>query len=212
MQNASTPKRMVIVGNGPVGRDLSTLVDAADFVLRFNEPKASVGMTGVRTDRLMMANSAKQMQQLIDRPDFLASPIFVAAREIVFPYHPDIVARYFPRPNFLSRLKGRRADWTWPALLKLGAAGKEIRIMPPRFYEDGCRALGLPREKMDRIFPSTGFFGIWHALETLGPDWRIEICGFTWQGWRKHAWADERKFVTEQVERGRIVLLDPDAA
>lgn len=206
-------KRMVIVGNGPLSRDFSHEVDAADFVIRFNEPKASIGMSGVRTDRLIMSNSGKPMQRRLNDPHLIASPIFRAARELMFAYHPRIVARYFRKPPITAWFKGRRADWTLPAIEKFGGAGKEIRIMPPQFYERGCRELGLPAEKMREVFPSTGYFGIWHALEHHSPDeWRIEVCGFSWQGWQRHAWADERRWVADKVERGLLALIDEAAA
>lgn len=202
-------KRMVIVGNGPLSRDLSAEVDAADFVLRFNEPKEAIGMSGVRTDRLMMANSGKPQQRRLDDPAFTQSPIFLAAKELMFTYHPEIIERYFRKPNPLSWLKGRRADWTRTGIRKFGGAGKEIRIMPPQFYLRGCKELGVPADKMHEIFPSTGYFGIWHALETMAAkEWRIEICGFTWAGWRRHAWADERTWVERRVADERVFLLD----
>lgn len=205
----SQKKRLVIVGNGPLSRDFSSEVDSADFVIRFNEPKASIGMSGVRTDRLIMANSGKPMQRRLEDPKLITSPIFQAAKELMFAYHPEIIARYFRRPNILSRLKGRRTDWTLPAIEKFGGAGKEIRIMPPQFYMEGCRILGVPADKMHEVFPSTGFFGIWHALEHhSAQEWRLEVCGFTWQGWQRHAWADERRWIGEKVEQGRIVLID----
>lgn len=208
---AGAMKRFVIVGNGPLSRDFSREIDEADFVVRFNEPKASIGMSGVRTDRLIMANSGKPMQRRLDDPDLIASPIFRAAGEIMFAYHPRIIARYFRKPTFLSRLKGRRTDWTLPAIEKFGMAGKEIRIMPPQFYEAGCRELGIPAGNMTEVFPSTGFFGIWHALAHHPAErWRIEVCGFSWQGWQRHAWADERGWVAEKVDQGRIVLIDPE--
>jgi hypothetical protein len=202
-------KRMVIVGNGPLSRNLSVEVDAADFVLRFNEPKEAIGMSGTRTDRLMMANSGKPQQRRLEDPAFMRSPIFLAAKELMFTYHPEIIQRYFRKPNPLSRLKGRRADWTLVGIRKFGGAGKEIRIMPPQFYLRGCKELGVPPDKMHEIFPSTGYFGIWHALETMpAQEWRIAICGFTWEGWRRHAWADERAWVEKCVAEGRIALLD----
>jgi hypothetical protein len=204
-----TKKRLVIVGNGPISRDLSEVVDTADFVLRFNEPKAGIGLSGTKTDRIMMANSGKPMQRRLRDPHLTNLPIFRATKEIVFPYHPDIVARYFPQPNFLSLLKGRRGDWTLQSIEKFGRAGKEVRIMPPQFYLDGCKELGIPDHMMGKLFPSTGYFGIWHILNTFPLDeWRLEVCGFTWQGWQKHAWADERRWVSQKVEMGFVTIID----
>lgn len=209
MGTTDTRKRMVIVGNGPLSRDLSEHVDNADFVIRFNDPKAGIGLSGVKTDRLLMANTGPPMRRRLKTPRLITSPIFQAARELVFPYHPLIVRQYFIKVSFLSRLKGKRAEYTLKGIEVFGGAGKEIRIMPPQFYEQGCRALGLPEAKMREFFPSTGFFGIWHALEHHPADeWRIEICGFTWEGWQQHTWADERRWVLEQVDQGRIILIE----
>jgi hypothetical protein len=206
-----TRKRLMVVGNGPLSRDFSAEVESADFVIRFNEPKQGKGLSGTRTDRLYMANSGKPMQRRLNDPDLIRSPIFLSAREIVLAYHPQIIARYFRKPNVLAWLGGRRADWTAASIAKFGGAGKEIRIMPPQFYLAGCRELSIPEERMNEVFPSTGFFGIWHELRTRpAEEWVVELCGFTWAGWRRHTWGDERKWISDRVAEGRIVLIDPD--
>jgi hypothetical protein len=202
-------KTAIIIGNGALQRDLSGLVDAADFVVRFNEPKMSIGMSGTRTDLLVLATSSKPMQRRLADPDFVRSPTFLAARLVMLAYHPSIIRKYHPRPNILSRLKGRRADWTAQTIEKIGAAGKEIRIMPPQFYIDGCAELGLSEAGMHSAFPSTGYFGIRHVLQTHArADWQVQICGFSWQGWKRHAWMDERQWVEERVADGSIGILE----
>ncbi|MBN9044527.1 MAG: glycosyltransferase family 29 protein [Rhizobiales bacterium] len=202
-------KTLVIVGNAALPRDLSTEVDAADFVVRFNEPKQSIGMSGTRTDLLMLATSSKPMQRRLRDPAFTQTPTFRAAKEVMLAYHPSIIRQYHPKPNFLSRLKGRRSDWTMETIEVVGGAGKEIRIMPPQFYVEGCRELGVSAENMHRVFPSTGFFGIWYMLGKCPPEqWNVKLCGFTWEGWKRHAWGDERSWVEEKVKSGRISLIE----
>ncbi|WP_374846200.1 glycosyltransferase family 29 protein [Brucella ciceri] len=201
-------KTLIIVGNAPLPRDLSAEVDAADFVVRFNEPKQSIGMSGTRTDLLMLATSSKPMQRRLRDPGFVQTPTFKAAKEVMLAYHPSIIRKYHPRPNFLSRLKGRRGDWTMQTVEVVGSAGKEIRIMPPQFYLAGCKELGVTEENISKVFPSTGFFGIWYMLEKCPQEsWDVKICGFTWEGWKRHTWGDERSWVEQKVESGRISLL-----
>lgn len=198
-------KQLFIVGNGPLPADMTAEIDAADFVVRFNEPKASIGMSGTKTDWLFLNNSGKPMERRLKDPAYIVSPIVSAARTVIFTYHPITIDRYLIRPNVLSRLKGRRADWTAAALNMFGRAGKEVLILPPVFYEDGCRALGVPDEAMTRLFPSTGYFGIRYVLEHFSSaDWHIHICGFTWEGWKRHAWMQERGWVERQVEEHGI--------
>ncbi len=201
-------KTLIIVGNAPLPRDLSAEVDAADFVVRFNEPKQSIGMSGTRTDLLMLATSSKPMQRRLRDPGFVQTPTFKAAKEVMLAYHPSIIRKYHPRPNFLSRLKGRRGDWTMQTIEVVGSAGKEIRIMPPQFYLAGCKELGVTEENISKVFPSTGFFGIWYMLEKCPQEsWDVKICGFTWEGWKRHTWGDERSWVEQKVKSGRIRLI-----
>lgn len=201
-------KTAIIIGNGKLARDLSEVVDTAQFAMRFNEPKASIGMSGSRTDILMLAASSKPMQRRLTDPNFLASATFRAAKEVVLAYHPAIIRKYHPKPNFLSRLKGRRSDWTMQTIELVGAAGKEIRVMPPQFYIDGCSELGVPECRRCEVFPSTGFFGIRYVLSILPAcEWDVKLCGFSWEGWKRHAWLNERRWVEDRIASGRISLL-----
>lgn len=202
-------KTAIIVGNGQLARDLSPIVEAADFVLRFNEPKLSVGMSGTRTDLLMLATSSKPMQRRLNDPDFYISPTFQAAKAVLLVYHPIILRTYHPKPNILSQLKGRRSDWTQQTIERVGEAGKEIRIMPPQFYKEGCATLGLSEADMHRVFPSTGYFGVYHCLRSLPvEEWDIKLCGFSWEGWKRHSWDNERRWVAEHVAAGRLALIE----
>lgn len=45
-------KRAFIVGNGPLLMDMSEQVNNSDHVIRFNEPKTSIGMSGTKTTAL----------------------------------------------------------------------------------------------------------------------------------------------------------------
>jgi len=201
-------KTLIIVGNASLTRDLSAEVDSADFVVRFNEPKQSIGMSGTRTDLLMLATTSKPMQRRLSDPGFVQTPTFKAAKEVMLAYHPSIIRKYHPRPNFLSRLKGRRGDWTLQTIEVVGSAGKEIRIMPPQFYLAGCKELGIAEENLSKTFPSTGFFGIFYMLGKCPQEsWNVKICGFTWEGWKRHAWGDERSWVEQKIEAGRISLI-----
>ncbi|MDH7788694.1 hypothetical protein QBD01_004740 [Ochrobactrum sp. 19YEA23] len=201
-------KMLTVVGNGPLSRNLSNEIDSSDYVLRFNVPHALDGMTGSRTDLLMLATSAKQMQDWLRDPAFLDSVFMRNASEILFAVHPSIIRRFHHHPNVLSRLKGRRADWTLPAFEILSATGKSIRILPPQVYFEVCAELGIAETQMKQMFPSTGFFGVWHMLRTFpSTDWEIQLCGFSWQGWKHHAWAAERHWIEERASSGQIRLL-----
>ena len=198
--------RVVVVGNGKLPRDLTDEVESADFILRFNEPKGSIGLSGVKTDMLMVSNSGKPMQRRLRDPGYFRSAIVQNAGEIVFPYHPYAIRTYMIRPNWMSSLRGRKADWTIQAVEAFGMAGKQVRIMPPSFYEDGCAELGIPRERMRTVFPSTGYLGLRHVFHHY-PEHHVQIRGFSWEGWKRHAWSDERGWVEKKIADGRLTMM-----
>ena len=204
---ATRKKQIYVVGNGPIGEDMSAAVDAADFVLRFNEPKEAIGLSGTRTDWLFISNAGKPMQRRLATPSYAQSPIVQAASRVFLVNHPDIIRKYHRKPNVLSRLKGRRADWTLASIEMFGRAGKEVVILPPDFYDGGCQELEIPVAQRSSVFPSTGYFGIRYLLRAFDMDeWRVDLCGFTWEGWRRHAWGDERRWVENLVEQGVLTV------
>ena len=198
-------KLAIIVGNGPLERDLSVTVDSADFVMRFNEPNLSGGWSGTRTDILVLSVSSKQFQKRMAEPQFVENAAVKAAKEVMLAYHPAIIRKYHPRPNIVQRLKGRRADWTDRAIEIMHSAGKEVRVMPPQFYLDGCAALRIPQQRMRELFPSTGYLGITYILDRFAlSEWDIKLCGFTWEGWKRHPWNEERAWVEDKIANGRL--------
>lgn len=201
-------KTMYIVGNGPLASDLAGPINASDFVVRFNEPKASIGMSGTRTDILFLCNAGKPMERRLNDKTFVDSAIVRSAAQIILAYHPSIIRDYFPKPNVLSRLKGRRADWTMATIMALGMRGKATLVLPQSFYVEGCAELGVPQAQRGSVFPSTGYFGVYYILQKFDPrDWTIFLCGFNWAGWKRHSWADERGWITRKAGGGLIDII-----
>lgn len=191
---ANAPKRLVIVGNGRLPTDARQFIDAADLVVRFNKPPHSADEAGTRTDILFVANAGKPMQRRLEDPTYPVSPFFTRAGQVVLPYDPDIIRRYHPHPNLLSRLKGRRADWTRHTENLFRKAGKPVTILPAGFYVQCCEALGIADAERKRRFPSTGFIAFRYCLEHFpAPSWQIALCGFSWEGWNKHEWSAEQE-------------------
>ncbi|NLS20156.1 hypothetical protein HGP16_26845 [Rhizobium sp. P40RR-XXII] len=201
-------KTAIIIGNGKLERDLSGIVDDAQFVMRFNEPNLAGGMSGERTDMIMLVASSKTLYRRLIDPDFLDNAALKAVKVLMLAYHPNIIRKYHPRPNIFQRLQGRRADWTMQAIERMGKAGKEIRIMPPQTYIDGCNELGISRPRMRDVFPSTGFLGICYTLANFpASEWDVKLCGFSWEGWKRHDWQNERVWVENKIANGRVSLL-----
>jgi len=206
-------KNCFIIGNGALPKDLSVSINAADYVLRFNEPPifaGGQGWSGVKTDCLMLCNSGKPMQLKLAAQEFLLSPFLQAAQELVLVYHPSIIRRFFSQPLITARLiHGRKRDWTWEAIEKLGSLGKKITILPPQFYLQACAELGIDSADLSKIFPSTGYLGVWQMLQQCPPDeWLITLVGFSWQGWKRHDWQREEKWMRSRVKSGRLSFIE----
>lgn len=198
-------KRIVIVGNGPVEPGVAHAIDSADIVIRFNEAVIIPERTGSKTDILFLMNSGKSMQARLETPSYWLEPFVQDASEIILPYHPSIVRQHHPQPNFLSRLKGRKADWTAETLKKIEALGKKATTLSAEFYYETCQILDISTDDLSKVFPSSGLLAIRYAIETLRTDsTRIEFCGFSWQGWKRHSWGNEQHWVDEQIQEGRI--------
>lgn len=197
-------KTLIIVGNGPIGYDLSKTIDNADYVVRFNQPNNHSGMSGTKTDQLVFATSSKQAWMSLDNQSFLCSKAVTDAQEILFAIHPLIIKKYHPQPNFLSYFFGKRADATYKAINIFGEHGKTVKILPPEFYLKAASALGIQGKKLRECFPSTGFLSIWQHLQYRPENMQIKICGFGWKGWKRHPWAQEKQWVEEQIASGRI--------
>ena len=202
-------RRLIVVGNADLPRDLSEEIDSADYVLRFNRPRLLDGWSGTKTSCLMMCNSGKPMQQKLKDHSFLEYKFFKQAELITLVYHPYIMKTYFARPRLSSQLlKHRRLDWTEKAIKVFGGASKDVVIKSAQFYLEACAEIGIEGNKLKEWFPSTGYLGIWDCLKQFDlAEWEIYICGFTWQGWKHHAWSTEEKWVRERIDEGTCHFL-----
>jgi hypothetical protein len=206
MHSPSHPvKRVIVVGNGPKEAGLSSLIDSADVVIRFNEPDASQ-RAGRKTDIMFVMNSGKTMEARLKNDAYWQSSYFQDSHLIVLPYHPSIIRDYHPRPNLLSRLKGRRADWTEQTSEKIAALGKTASVLPREFYLSTCDELGLARGQLHTVFPSAGILGIRYALQEFKSEqWQVGYCGFSFEGWKRHAWPNERAWVAQKVRQNKLL-------
>ncbi|HET6674184.1 MAG TPA: glycosyltransferase family 29 protein [Nitrospiraceae bacterium] len=192
--------RVAVVGNAPLETDYSAQIDACDIVIRFNAAPEYGRNAGLKTTILFLMNSGKTTQQRLKDPAFLDSALIGGAERVYLPYHPEIIRKYHPKPNLLSRLKGRRADLTWEIIRKLGERQKRVTILPPQFYEESCAELGIPEADRTHVFPSTGFLGLRYASVSYpAPSWQIKACAFQWEGWKRHNWQEESRWFKDRL-------------
>ncbi len=198
--------RLAIIGNGKIPPNLRHLANGADHIVRFNQPSLASADQQTRTDLLVISNSSKQTKTILNSPDYLNGPIFKSAKALLFPYDPEIIAKYMPKPNVFSALKGARADLTRLCTQAAEAAGKQHQILDSQTYLNTCAALGIPIKSLGKIFPSSGIMTIHYLVNHCSSETQIEAYGFGFQGWKRHDWAAEKAYVERLIRDGRLRL------
>lgn len=200
--------RVAIVGNSALSGHQRQEIDALDYVIRFNLTPNIASDSSARTNELFLSCSSKQVGSFLSERRFLEDVAFQRAHRIVLPYHPEVIASYMLKPSWLSRLKGRKSDWTDICRLAALECNKELEIVPTQVYIDACRILGIDCSRKE-YFPSSGFIAILRALERWqSHDDSITIFGFGFFGWKKHLWAQEKEAILSFKEKGQIITSD----
>lgn len=193
-------KRVALVGSAPLGKDMSSLIDSCDVIIRCNEAKTLGGHSGSRTDVLCVTNTGGPAHRIITEQSIRRSPRF-----------PDLSEVWFPRDSYTH-------------LQALNASGFQI---PPSEFEDRSQDIltanalndvvvtHFSRDFNERMFaslklksadpfvcPSTGFMALCHLLER--DDYAAFdklILGFTFQYWEGHPSRAEQRFVRALCSR-----------
>lgn len=196
----AVPRSVAVVGNAPELADQSGSIDAADWVVRFNNAAGFDGPAGCRVTHLALVNHGGQMREWLDDPGFAGRPVVRAARHVIFPF-----ARKVETPEHQDA-DGR--DWTEEAEARLKPLGATISILPDPIRREAGQIL---RPSHRKAVPSTGFLVVLHLLRSLPPSVTIDVHGFGFEGWGGHAFATERRWFERQRDAGRLRLHALDA-
>ncbi|RIY02851.1 hypothetical protein D3218_04845 [Aureimonas flava] len=195
------PRRIAIVGNAPELGDRGEEIDAADWVVRFNNAAGFGEAAGRRVTHLALVNHGGQMREWLEDPGFLDRPAIRAAGTFLFPF-----ARK-PASDRPETEDGR--DWTEEAEARLAPLGVPVALLPATVQRE---ALALVRTPGGRpAAPSTGFLVALHLLRRFGGTARIDVYGFGFGGWDGHDWSRERRWF-EAMAAGGLLRLHPLAA
>jgi hypothetical protein len=195
-----------IVGNGPLSLDDRALIATADRIIRFNLTPNLCEELDARTTELFLSCSSKQIGEFLSQGQYHSNSAFHQATRVVLPYHPDIIKKYMRPPSILSRLKGRRADWSKDCLKIAGQTGKSTEILPADLYLKACYRLSIIPEKKE-FFPSSGCLSILRELQSAQHSAsELHVFGFGYVGWKRHSWAEEKALVTELENAGELKM------
>ncbi|WP_152047632.1 hypothetical protein [Aureimonas psammosilenae] len=199
-----TPRSVAVVGNAPDMDAAAEAIDAADWVVRFNNAPGFGGRAGSRVTHLALVNHGGQMREWLEDADFTTRPVLRGAREVLFP---------FPRKDEPARPgdeDGR--DWTAEAQAILQPLGLRTTILPEAVHAQAAEILAM--SGMAQPAPSTGLLVGLYLLGELPMETRIDVYGFGFAGWDGHAWNAECNWFEAMAAQGRLRLhpLRPRAA
>ncbi|MBB3948895.1 hypothetical protein [Aureimonas jatrophae] len=193
------PAEVAIVGNAPGADDHAGAIDAADWVVRFNNAAGFGGPAGRRTTHLALVNRGGQMREWLEDRAFTQRPLLTGAGSFLLPFPPDAGRAH------AASADGR--DWTRPAMRTLRALGRPVRLLPHALHRQARHCLRA-EHGAEEPNPSTGFLVAFHIHRQLrGTETRIRIYGFGFAGWPGHPWAAERDWFAAREREGSLRLV-----
>lgn len=192
--DAAATASLAVVGNAP-GTGAVEAIDAAEYVVRFNNAAGFGAAAGSRVTHLALVNRGGQMREWLEDRHFLERPVVRAARAFILPF-PMLPAEH-NRPEPIC--------WTREILALLRPTGRPVHVLPEALHER-ARCLLAPRTE-GRPNPSTGFLVTLALLLARGRGAApVRAYGFGFDGWAGHPWAAERAWFAEQEAAGRLHL------
>jgi hypothetical protein len=197
-------RRVVLVGNAPLTRDHSAMVDAADFVVRFNEPRSWGERGGTRFDAWVIAN-ARGGRRFVRQRTFAEAPYRDLPAEIWFPRAAEVHGRLRAMGAGFLREDSER-DLSRRILRANGLQGRTVVRFDAAFYWSCLERLQEDGEEGPLLIPSAGFMATNYALARFDSA-AVALVGFTFQGWEGHPWRREEAFVRRMERAGTLRLL-----
>lgn len=204
----ASARRIMIVGNGDVGTGAADLIDAGDFVIRFNGSR-NFGAAGTRTDVVAVCNTGRPGAQMLADPEWRDSEAVTSAKEIWSIRDPQKFAAMRPALAVSHpELDDFCDDYTVGFAQFAAARNKQHRIIPAAVHDALDAALST-YHPVPYVVPSSGMVLIQALLsDPAFNDALLVLAGFGHSGWEWHPFEAERQFAEHLIRRGRLMRLD----
>ncbi|MBX5137829.1 Urease operon accessory protein [Rhizobium lentis] len=198
-------KKIVIVGNGEIGEGQAGIIDAADFVIRFNDCR-SYGTGGSRTDAVAVCNTGRPAKAMLGSPEWRAHPGVVSAREIWSVRDPEkFAAMRAPLAVSHPDLDDFCDDYTDAFAAFCAETGKAHIVIGKTVHEAVDASLSA-FEPAPYVVPSSGMIVTAEVLDKYA-EAEVMLAGFGHVGWEWHPFAAERQLVDTYVAASRLTRL-----
>ncbi|WP_209888536.1 Urease operon accessory protein [Rhizobium leguminosarum] len=195
----------MIVGNGDVGEGMAGVIDAADFVIRFNDCR-SYGAGGSRADAVAVCNTGRPAKAMLGSKVWRAHAGVVAASEIWSVRDPEkFAAMRAPLAVSHPELDDFCDDYTDEFTAFCADTGKTHVVIGKAVHEavDASLSAFAPAPF---IVPSSGMIVVAEVLNSYA-DAEVTLAGFGHVGWEWHPFAAERQLVDAYIAAGRLKRL-----
>lgn len=199
-------RKVAIVGNGETREGAAESIDAADFVVRFNECR-SYGRGGVRTDVIAVCNTGLPAKTMLGSANWRAHPAVVAAGEV---WSVRDSAKFAEMRPMLALSHPELDDFCDDYTSQFGtfcAATAKAHVVIDRTVHEAIDHALLAYGPGRYVVPSSGMIVIGYVLERF-PGHDIVLAGFNHSGWEWHPFAAERQLVDHYIAKGWITRLD----
>jgi hypothetical protein len=190
---------ILIIGNGPVHKDISGIVESYERVVRFNQCAGLPSNLGKKcTDLWLSSRGREALKVAADLPALVSNEL----QEVMLTDPPQnrLKQKFFRAIN-------RKGSIDFTELLVKPLEPKYIINRLEKPYHSRVLShileLGTPEHKPARI--SSGTIAIDYFLKKYD---QISIAGFGFQGWKRHPWSLEKKYVEKLMLQDRIIKLD----
>ncbi|MBY5867991.1 Urease operon accessory protein [Rhizobium leguminosarum] len=195
----------MIVGNGDIGEAEAGVIDAADFVIRFNDCR-SYGAGGSRTDAVAVCNTGRPAKAMLGSREWRAHPGVVSAGEIWSVRDPEkFAAMRAPLAVSHPELDDFCDDYTAEFSAFCAEAGKTHVIITKSVHEAVDASLSAV-SSAPYVVPSSGMIVIAEVLNTYA-EAEATLAGFGHVGWEWHPFSAERQLVDSYIAAGRLTRL-----
>ncbi|MBY3561267.1 glycosyltransferase family 29 protein [Rhizobium laguerreae] len=195
----------MIVGNGEVGDGISGIIDAADFVIRFNDCR-SYGAGGSRTDAVAVCNTGRPAKAMLGSREWRAHPGVVSAGEIWSVRDPEkFAAMRAPLAVSHPELDDFCDDYTAEFSAFCADTGKTNVVISKSVHEAVDASLSA-FSPAPYVVPSSGMIIIAEVLNTYA-EAEATLAGFGHVGWEWHPFSAERQLVDCYIAAGRLKRL-----
>lgn len=196
----------MIVGNGTIEEGGAAAINAADFVIRFNDCR-SFGSGGSRTDAVAVCNTGRPAKQMLISQEWRDHPAVEAATEIWGVRDPQKFAEMrAPLAVSHPELDDFCDDYTSQFKAFCEGAGKKHLIVDKSIHDAVDDALSV-YDPAPYVVPSSGMIVIAEVLDKYS-DAEVTLAGFGHTGWEWHPFAAEKQLVDSYVAAGRLRRLD----